>query len=197
MKERPILFSGPMILAILDGRKTMTRRVIKRHPLIDAGFTDNFIKDPDNYVPNDCPFGVPGDRLWVREAWAQSTEGVIYRANAVGDDSGEREGYWVDKNRKGDEWFIPGKIKWRPSIHMSRSVSRITLEITGVRVARVQDISEEDCLAEGILMEEHYDGSLVPAYSGLWESLNAKSGFGWDANPWVWVIEFGERTKTQ
>jgi hypothetical protein len=180
MKERPILFSGPMVRAILEGRKTQTRRVIKKNPLIEAGFTDAFIKHPDNFIAESCPYGQPGDRLWVKEAWWHHREcrppfehehGACIRYQPF-------EGY--DK---------------KSPLFMPRWASRLTLEITGVRVERVQDISKADVVAEGISEREGYPLSDCAAgwhepYAALWDSLNAKRGFGWDANPWVRVIEF-------
>ena len=127
-----------------------------------------------------CPYGVPGDRLWVRETFysngmCKNTMSCHYRATYNG-------------------LFTPDTVpwKWTPSIFMPRWASRITLEITGVRVERVQDISEEDARAEGI-PDEYRAGHRIyyrPRFKTLWDSINAKRGFGWDSNPWVWVVEF-------
>ena len=178
-----------MVRAILDGRKTQTRRIVQQcrqfqnwdgeqkdaydveeaeqpgafHFLMagDMGFTD----------PVPCPYGAPGDRLWVKETWAENDppSGYLYRAT----DS------------------VVGALKWRPSIFMSREASRITLEIVSVRVERVQDISGFECLREGM---PHPDGATFGEakdwFRDLWDSLNAGGGFGWNANPWVWAIEF-------
>lgn len=181
MKERPILFSAPMVRAILAGTKTQTRRVVKQH-LERLGDGDWYAFDHKglNYRVNArhttvaawahllqfCPYGQPGDRLWVREAWSGADDPshkhcVHYRAD------GERA------------------TRWRPSIHMPRWASRIALEITGVRVERLNDISEADCRAEGL------GGTVDRAhhwYRVLWEQINGPGS--WDANPWVWVIEF-------
>lgn len=185
MTDRPILFSAPMVRAILAGTKTQTRRVITKFPWKFDG--DNFMRE---FAHHDCPMGHPGDRLWVRETWAEtinvndmspwpdrphrffeeSGSAVIYRAD------GEWE--WLDDDGSIDE----GHSSWKPSIFMPRWASRITLEITKVRVQRLQEISEEDAKAEGC--------SHVESFSNLWDSLNAKRGHSWESNPWVWVIEF-------
>ena len=171
IRERPIIFSGEMVRAILDGRKTQTRRVIK--PQRD-------------YC---CLYGKPGDRLWVRETWClgddlDGNEAIYFRADAP-----------------------PGDYIWSPSIHMHREASRITLEVTDVRVERVQEISADDAEAEGIPTHvvEHtfrkcYRGAgeraakRIEYFSRLWDNLNAKRGYGWDANPWVWVVAFRRHT---
>lgn len=200
MKERPMLFSGPMVRAILDGRKTQTRRVIQAQPIalpplgpvdvMDIMWSKHGGNPRVNLMIPEirdavCPYGKSGDRLWVRETWRldNDQDKYIYRANVVS------YGY-----------------KWRPSIFMRRSVSRITLEITDVRVERVQDISEEDAKAEGIAPAKScpvgdrrpWSGDLGRtwwsdpriAFLTLWDSINAKRGFGWDVNPFVWVIAF-------
>lgn len=185
MRERPILFSGPMVRAILDGTKTQTRRVAM-HTVCGVRVA-RLAYDPAPDVCA-CPYGVPGDRLWVRETFAPfSTGGAVYRA---------------DKPR-----FSPGAHEvvggsWHPSIHMPRWASRITLAITSVRVQRLQDISGADALAEGVSLDGarlghdiDIDGGVTAAfaigrYRELWDIINAARGFGWDANPWVWVVEF-------
>lgn len=190
MKERPILFNADMVRAILDGRKTQTRRVVKADFDIigecDDGSLWPWREDCENggdiWYP--CPYGQPGDRLWVRETWAMSGhQRVEYRA-APADGSDFR---CVDR--------------WRPSIHMPRWASRITLEITAVRVERLQDISEEDAKAEGVWKYGDEDcwkiytkttsfGTSCPrrSFESLWQSINGPDS--WNANPWVWVIEF-------
>lgn len=239
-KDRPIIFSGDMVRAIIDDRKTQTRRVVKPQP--EESWTDVYgprdgeltiVPYHENgprstwqtcwddqgrcwmlwtdgsgqrmYVPN-CPYGVPGDRMWVRETWGeiswhevgQYTYGdgpkpnrneVVYRAGPHPFDSDTPHG-WTNECR------------WRPSIHMPRRVSRIALEITNVRVERVQEISEEDARSEGAWAEgvpsgrstsegdSEEVGSHRAGFAQLWNSINAKRGFGWQENPWVWVIEF-------
>ncbi len=210
IKERPILFSGPMVRAILEGRKTQTRRIVKNHP--GCGFeigtyhkaltdrhgeqypacTESFgIFAEDGSWSIECPYGQPGERLWVREAWAPATaalplaDGVIYRAD-----------YHTGLERRyGDQ-------KWKPSIHMKRADSRINLEITSVRVELLNEISVEDSIAEGIepvrniwkLYGERIIGSADAtgqprkSYASLWQSINGPGS--WAANPFVWVVEF-------
>lgn len=157
MGEKPILFSAPMVNAILNGRKTMTRRVVKN----DAK----------------CPYE-SGDLLWVRETFAVNRVGgqdlVFYRADCGSDGDG---------------------AKWKPSIFMPRKYSRITLRITDVRSERLQEITAVDMRAEGIDCLYENDGSISEHFTrqswvNLLDSINAKRGFGWDANPWVWVVSF-------
>ena len=201
MKEHPIIFNGEMVKAILGGCKTVTRRIVKPQPTTDnwpAKITCGLYAPTkidrcgDEYPGTDvygfanenegwvCPYGVPGDRLWVREAFSvvplkSGKMGPIYRAD--GDDEFDRiEVGWQ---------FME---KWRPSIHMPRWASRITLEVVSVRVERVQDIDEMDATHEGI--EKHIGIHARHDFSILWDSINAKRGSGWDVNPWVWAIEF-------
>ncbi|WP_109401435.1 ASCH domain-containing protein [Proteus terrae] len=184
MKERGIIFNAEMVRAILDGRKTQTRRVMNNQPCTLSGETISVQQDDFNFrwagdLHNDtsgwfpCPLGKVGDRLWVRETFKTGvcTESTIaYKATHKPSDL--EEGWYEE-------------IKWTPSIHMPRRYSRITLEITNVRVERLQDISEQDAIAEGIT-----NISVLSKYifSKLWESIY---GFdSWSSNPWAWVIEF-------
>lgn len=218
MKERPILFSAPMVRAILDGSKTQTRRVVKPAPKLSGG-TWYFHKRgcpvllPNGSVAVDgCPYGQPGDRLWVREAWSlemigafgtahgyDSTYELRFRADDVAREihvaPGESDPYIkLYDSQRGD---------WRPSIHMPRWASRILLEIVSVRVERLNEISAADSYWEGIdqclglgsraeiidlarRMGTFTDETL--RYATLWESINGAGS--WDANPWVWVVEF-------
>lgn len=185
IKEHPILFSAPMVRAILAGAKTQTRRVVHRRHLAQINLTRGPIRA--NWS-KPMPYGQPGDRLWVRETWSREFEGgVCYRA----DDAPGEVAEFVDA--QGNP--IKGS-RWKPSIHMPRWASRITLEITGVRVERLQDISEADAQAEGCALEcmtptGDDSGSAIwgpGGYIALWESLNGPGS--WEANPWVWVIEF-------
>lgn len=181
MKERPIIFSGDMVRAILAGTKTQTRRVIKPQPY-RVHLPAIYCKRKGQYGLDACPYGVPGDRLWVRETWR--------------DDSYDCEwGTRMQYSYRADFPHGDGGGNWRPSIHMPRHASRILLEITGVRAEHLQDITNEDCYAEGITQEQAneqwYDGPHPESvFANLWDSLNAKRGYGWDVNPWVWVIEF-------
>ena len=198
MKARPILFSGPMIRVLLDGSKTQTRRLVKSHPLIDGGnFTDGFVRLPENHVIDDCPYGKPGDLLWVRETTRNRMLRVIYAADDATalDPIGRECGWNYSRN------VCPG-------IHMPRALSRLTLRVTDVRVERLQEISEADAVAEGTFpgavyppagMTDHQVLAWKPdqsaagvsaknGYRSLWESINGPGS--WDANPWVWVISF-------
>jgi hypothetical protein len=201
MKERPILFSAPMVRAILDGRKTQTRRVIKKIEKVPARYLgwkhngwafykDDFPAGGMAACPFMCPYGVPGDRLWVRETW-QGYRKTSYEYDewASMESPKDRHEWPFEPAYKADGKNFPDK--WLPAIHMPREFSRITLEIKAVRVERLQDISERDCCAEGV-------GSPVtrdlkrPKFQALWQSINGHQS--WDANPWVWVIKF-ERVK--
>ncbi len=190
MKELPIRFSGPMVKAILDGSKTQTRRVVKqdRDGLLDCKPTpawDAF------WQCVACPYGKPGDRLWVRETFGIDDEdgAVLYFADPDTAQNAEHARICEDR--------YPRR---RPSIHMPRWASRILLEITDVRVERVQDISEADAQAEGIEYSERFEGYCIGmaehyhshdprlSYASLWESINGPDS--WAANPWVWVVTF-------
>ncbi|MBK5203891.1 MAG: hypothetical protein JJD98_00330 [Polaromonas sp.] len=211
MKERPILFNGAMVRALLDGSKSQTRRIVKGERA-SRGLESGWYLKPYGFV-NDrqfakaaCRCGQPGDQLWVRETWQHSNHhygpadqscAIFYRAD-----------YWDDPHGMDGEKSPEGKYReWRPSIHMPRWASRITLEIVGVRVERLQDISYEDALAEGVsdmsaLLHDEWkplEGESgndcarrlrwpQRLYKQLWESINGKGS--WDATPWVFVIEF-------
>ena len=173
MKERPILFSGEMVRAILDGRKTQTRRVVKP----PKGMSERYAG-----VDFPCPYGVRGDRLWVREAFSRCACGLCLRG-------WPKNGYHMPSYRADTE----RDIVYHPSIHMPRWASRIDLEITGIRVERVQDISEHDVLCEGVRWDGEHDSPWMlqlNTFHQLWDSINGKRGYGWDKNPWVWVVEF-------
>lgn len=189
MIERPILFPDAMVRAILAGTKTQTRRVRK---LIR-------VRDGMGTIPLLCPYGAPGDRLWVRECFALSQrdpedsevsmrdpqwwDPPVYRADYAG-------GEW---SRFEDDRHVPIPPPWRPSIHMPRWASRLSLEITSVRVERVQSISEEDARAEGVdaLAGRAGVSDARGAFCALWDSINVESpGCSWAANPWVWVVGF-------
>lgn len=189
MKERPILFSGPMVRAILEGRKTQTRRVVKPQPI---GKIWNPPVDPpclqdDSGRFHPCPYGYAGDRLWVRETWAhvpatayRQSEGVVQTISP--DDTDMAAVYAADWSRSAP--------RWRPSIHMPRWASRITLEITGVRVERLQDITTKDAVREGVSYDvSKPDGGPIHRFQKLWNSIN-KDRAPWESNPWVWVVEF-------
>lgn len=181
--ERPILFSAPMVQALLAGRKTQTRRIAKMtsagHLKESRGHRRWHPEDPEGTAA--CPYGQPGDHLWVRETFGYDERGhTIYRSDDI--EALARERQWVS-------WPA-----WRPSIHMPRWASRITLEITDVRVERLQHISEQDAIAEGAtqfrlpLHPALEDRRHVVGFQTLWESINGPGS--WEANPWVWVLSF-------
>lgn len=220
MRERPILFAEPMVRAILSGQKMVTRRAIKPQPKV----TEAYLREHEAWVEGltlsdhvnnawqsgfidvACPYGEPGDRLWVRESWWQAGD---WQSTYPEDDTGawfgsKRIAYSADSTPPNEpnrhypaglrngaySAAEPNKIwRHRPSIHMPRWASRILLEITAVRVERVQDISDEQALAEGV----DQTNTSIPGYArqrfqDLWESINGTGS--WDANPWVWVVEF-------
>ena len=200
--ERPILFSGPMVRAILDGRKTVTRRIVRG--VVESGGAYSTEAWERGEMPR-CPFGSSGDRLWVRETWMPRaapcglesfSNGVIYAAtpNAGG-------GYAVHARESHADQIArlskPG-FTWRPSIHMPRWASRLTLEVVGVRVERLQEIDEADILAEGVTVDGVAKLTGTPwadmptlhhAWERLWDSINGDSA-SWASNPWVWRVEF-------
>ncbi|WP_282294843.1 hypothetical protein [Stenotrophomonas sp. PS02289] len=222
MSEHPILFNGPMVRAILDGRKTQTRRVVKLPPGFDFnGGMGADPNDPSHWTAEDdsgqwwtlgpaderfhswpCPFGRPGERLWVRETW----QGPL-----VSEQEMDEDGYWARNIARyqdtahcvyaadgaaAPEWVdADGELPrgWRPSIHMPRWACRLLVEITAVRVERLHAISEADAVAEGIDHERMNGYALAGrhrsagfAFQDLWTS----TGGTWVSNPWVWVIEF-------
>ncbi len=182
IKERPILFSAPMVRAIRAGTKTQTRRVVKpprgyRWLDIDAGTMINDGGHKKHISDLRGPYGQPGDRLWGRESFLENKVGeIIYRA----------------------DFEDPRALRWRPSMFMPRWASRITLEVAGVRVERLQDISRSDAIAEGappshpsidrVSREFGYEDFPRSWYTQLWESINGPGS--WDANPWVRAVEF-------
>lgn len=209
---KPILFNSEMVCAVLDGRKTQTRRVIKPQPndnqLFVADYGDGNKLYADENPPQEvmCPYGRVGDELWVRE----NTRTICYQRGdkfAYGEHCIE---YIADKQlvkcpEEHHDWW---RHNWHirpsttlPSIFMPRWASRITLEITNIRVERVQEISRADAVAEGISHEvcDHGHKSVCTAgcrpepeykFRDLWDSINAKRGYGWEKNPYVWVVEF-------
>ena len=207
MKERPIIFSGPMVQAILAGDKTQTRRVIKPQPdakynipqqcmqkyLWNLCVSDNLV---DGWLPlKESPYGRAGDQLWVRETYRQWGNWVKNGKPKTGKQA------WTFK-RKGniakftDDLAISRtKLGWhkRPSIFMPKWATRIWLEVTEIRVERVQDTTEEDIKAEGFNLQV-----LCPHrwFYELWNSINEKRGYSWGSNPWVWVVSFTRRSNT-
>lgn len=198
MKERPILFSAPMVRALLDGSKTQTRRIAKGVATVHS-ITGEPLAGCDSEGPRvQCPFGQPGDLLWVREthAFDPPDDGSWNYTQWSGcAPSPWREipkRFWNPEHVIHAASWAGSEITWRPSIHMPRWASRITLRITDVRVERLQDISGDDCIAEGAWPIEQKElgrsHEAVDAFRDLWNSINGAGS--WDANPWVWVVEF-------
>lgn len=196
MKERPILFNADMVRAVLDGRKTQTRRIMKvqphagvrNSPFVKSGIEDGHGKELV------CPFGEVGDRLWVRETFrvhsrATDVATLVYKASEQQSWTQQTHRVPIEKCNK------PAVVDtWTPSIHMPRWASRITLEITCVRVERLNSMTEKDALAEGCLGGHDtipgYQYSATPHehFHHVWQSIYGADS--WQANPWVWVIEF-------
>lgn len=215
MTERPILFSAPMVRALLAGTKTQTRRVVK---LVGADVIEERVVGSGEATSEEpwpfsatwshgdagspwyaCPYGAPGERLWVRETWKVSSESnhyptdekhlyVEFRAGAVAGTGQQRSKFSVERDAElaRAAWGNGKSHAWRPSIHMPRWASRITLEVTDVRVERLFDCSTADAIAEGIDIQDGIDPRLT--FANLWESINGAGS--WAANPWVWVVEF-------
>lgn len=225
-KERPLLFSGPMVRALLDGRKTQTRRIVKPQPhhgpvgqMVNLGDPDWAIDDGDLSGQWRCPYGVPGDRLWVKESGLHK-RGPLFEL-FIHDASPDR--YWASPDHGGEKLRPQARgkrgagigpaltrdqhkgvgFKARPSIHMPRWASRLTLEITDVRVQRLQDISDRgqpnDCIAEGVFaddfassagdwLERGFSSIEKARFHDLWTSINGADS--WAANPWVWAVSF-------
>lgn len=216
MTDRPILFSGPMVRALLDGRKTQTRRIVKPMPKWAARFPickpDGMVADHEIWwwdgefdrvgVAQASPYGGPGDRLWVKETHAIVPRTAYAMSDGVQQTLKPDDTHDAAVYAAGWERSKPGR--WRPSIHMPRWASRLTLTITDVRVERLQNISEVDARAEGISIQappdrdggRHFgvDGMQIDemtaarAYQALWNKINGPDS--WAANPWVWVVTF-------
>jgi hypothetical protein len=214
-KERPILFSGEMVKAILEGRKTQTRRVISLKLQQCRAPED----EPEVFI-DWCKYGHVGDRLWVKETWRivgwdpdngdwiiEYRDGAKRSIESLEDmDQDDEERYWIQctddcqnanipEDDAGEFHFDeqhPCPTRWRPSIFMPRWASRITLEIVNVRVERLHDITEEDARSEGAgMITGRKEQSRRDGFIELWDSINAKRGYGWgDSNPFVWMIEF-------
>lgn len=231
--ERPIIFNAEMVRAVLDGRKTQTRRIVKPQPELTktSGFSWNGAvygagsddrETNRNFAHVKCPFGRPGDRLWVRETWAVvshafSDDGLMIDyvpdrpAKAVHEKpfgKGYYSGHTIYAADGGFTWAdddgcVDGRSCWKPSVHMPRWASRIDLEITGVRVERLQALSPCDAVREGLIKlpasgryclnagAQYFGGASHDArevFSWLWSSIYGEKS--WQANPWVWVVEF-------
>ena len=186
MKQTGIIMSGHHPIDILEGSKTMTRRTyglerVNKNPddwALAAVFLDGkarfFNQKTDEDITLKCPYGGVGDRLWVKETWAVNilTNKPIYKADF-------------------DDSFEKPQGGWKSSLFMPHWASRITLEITGSEIEKIQEITEEDIIAEGILaMPYPWALPIRKRFVALWDSLNARRGYGWDKNPWVWLIGF-------
>lgn len=223
-RERPIIFSGPMVKAILEDRKSQTRRVIKPQPEFNGktwswhpkANGETAIITPGDWatspsMPKYCPYGQPGDRLWVRETFAErehntqtvSETTVLYRADG-------RAEIFSSKGRSASSVDVLGAPdKWKPPIFMPRWASRITLEITDIRVERLHEISETDAIAEGVRLLRDDSGSFAgregpgnlvtpwltakEAFADKWDTINGKRA-PWSSNPWCWVLSFRKVT---
>lgn len=191
LKEKPILFKPELVKAILDGKKTQTRRIIKPQPFDpDKDYGKYFKELPEQW---NCPYGKVGDVLWVRETWGlrEKNNGVhtfqepVYKAD------------WLDIQhiRVFESVTVDGEQteitqKWKPSIHMPRKYCRLRLKTTDIKVERLQDITTEGILAEGVGNPSKSDKRLLDMWIHLWDSINAKRGFPWESNPWLWVLKW-------
>ena len=196
VKEHPILMSGAMVRAVLDGSKTQTRRVVKQlDPAMGACTTGNDgLPMPVCWAYGGpvlhCPYGKPGDRIWVRETWYCDHFEVQKGPYLEVPEAHELLVYRADNERP----YEAEQPVWRPSIHMPRWASRVLLEIVSVRVERLNDCSDADARAEGtpgghgVIPSYNYNATPSEHFSHLWESINGAGS--WAANPWVWVIEF-------
>ena len=194
VKERPILFSAPMVRAILENRKTVTRRALK----MPHGFWETSATGELMPIPANCPYGKPGEQLWVRETWYCDHFEVMRGPYLKPDDLDVGEALDDGTLVYAADGLTPYEADqpiWKPSIHMPRWASRILLEITEVRVERLQDISRADIRAEGLqcppeLASDDVSPNYRDWYPAAWRELRESTGGNWDANPWVWVVEF-------
>jgi len=215
MSEKPILFKGEMVKAILEGRKSQTRRILKPQPVVCplnplyVDWKDATYSTDSESLFNELPYKV-GDTLWVRETWQafkpgierfggnSAMAGLTMRVCAHPPIEGNSEIEYRADNDKGGNW--------RPSIFMPRWASRITLKVTGVQIQRLQDITGEDAQSEGVEYcdinghDDCFFGASLQGYKcsfeRLWDSINVKRGYSWESNPWVQVIEF-EKVPTE
>jgi hypothetical protein len=206
-KEHPIPFCGEMVRAILAGRKTVTRRVIRpsKHKATGVRIRDGVaynlfakkLQSEDDVWhallrlpwPIRCPYGTAGDVLWVRETWRQDGTHIgsnglpMVRHRVGGQLAGEVDAAWFAEK----SGLLPLHDKWRPSIHMPRWACRLRLTNEGVRPERIRDITEEEIVAEGVQSGSRKE------FRELWDEINARRGFGWKVNPPVWRVAFSVR----
>ena len=211
MKEHPILFSPAMIKAIFDGRKTQTRRVIRKQPTEPY---QSIVKCPQSKSGFAYAYNEPGWCSCVPVQWCPCQKGDLLRETtciapkrfATPDDScisdldGDLRYVSYKADGHSEEAMREYGLKWTPSIHVPKWAARIWLKVKDIRVERLQDIAEQDAKAEGLnSFMPYYDSEnstgngFINAFANLWDSINKSSGYGWDTNPWVWVVEF-ERT---
>lgn len=204
VREGPILFKGRLVRAILEDRKWQTRRVIKPQTTSGPHQIEDLVTSKDAlaaFIRHKSPYGKKGDRLYVRETWAGCCGRYAYQAD--GKVVGGFKKSWLPTTR------------WRPSIHMPKRLSRITLEVTRIRVERIQQITEADAKAEGVQIPVTSEGcpegkvkmlvrvgtpyrtdywnarhAYRAEFAYLWDSINKRRGYGWEKNPWVWVVDF-------
>jgi hypothetical protein len=217
IKERPILFSSPMVKAILEGRKTQTRRVMKPQPGITTSSYWDLYENGSRFKPirripdyegeiggeshakaiefmdsesnetRSCPYGKAGDRLYVRETWQTVFEAYNGQRYTEAKPFRHYKNSWIEYAATPRDEQSPHR--WKPSIHMPRKYSRITLEITNIRVEKLQDISHRDALAEGVSYDvSQENGPPLARFQSLWKEINGAES--WNQNVWVWVIEF-------
>jgi len=212
-KEKPILFNTEMVQAIMSGRKAMTRRIVKKHynntdiekhgdgtlmevqndtpPDIYNPETKTITRHVKMCVPIDRPYKV-GDVLWVRETWQSFFPEEVTEKHKQGPRS--FSGIPAESAKGHHMYFYyqaDGKVEnalWKPSIHMPRSAARIFLKVTNIRVERLREITAQECVNEGITVNQ-YENEIV-TFINLWDGINQKCGYGWDVNPWVWIVEF-------
>ena len=202
MKETGLIFKAPMVRAILKGRKTQTRRVAKpvKHPDLGNLYTPGALlreHEPQHVINRACPYGQPGDHIYVRETFVQGYKvdpetGAVCDYDEEGNDIPMTTWYRATDGgiTWGDDDGWETNVPWKPAIHMPKDLARIWLEITGVRLERIQEITPDDCIAEGAWPVEQRElgrgHEAASAFRELWES----TGGDWDANPWVWAIDF-------
>lgn len=196
MSVKPILFSGPMVQEILNRGKNQTRRVVKPQPIVASSLVQQFNEKARDihYVGGqylgECPYGRPGDLLWVRETWQAQNQAGQWWHEVAREERDQHNWAWANPVVPAYEAAPP---RWLPSIHMPKAACRIVLRIDEVRVERLQDITLADAIMEGYSIGDILDDGPLGAldwFESLWNELNYARGYGWDINPWVWVVKF-------
>lgn len=217
-KVRPILMQGPLVIQSLEGKKTNTRRILKPQPFRDGDdgtlvWKEGRVLTPDRVAQN-CPYGKPGDLLWVRENWKPDTDGdvscISYEADKSSihiENTQEAANRWLEARRTEEQYPYLRPTRWRPSIHMPRWASRLTLEIENVSIEQLQEITNSDALREGVEFRDGCYGvwrpngtmvcgggdDAIDAFRCLWININGTGS--WDKNPWVWVVRYKAHKK--